>query len=157
MHHSYQGIKKGQDIQPIPVLYSNFCVAIHRLNDIIKFAWDVATTRFGNLSRFETETSHFATSMVLSWDAHLETHSPHRCLLGLHSHDALIVIVLQYLHINIHYCSYSFIYTLLDAHIQIGKMRAYKMGSCKMGSFPFRNGKLPVSKLEASHLKTQHW
>ena len=45
------------------------------------------TTRFGNLSRFETGTSHFATSMVLSWDAHLETHthSPHRCLLGLHS------------------------------------------------------------------------
>ena len=33
------------------------------------------TTRFGNLSRFETGTSHFATSMVLSWDAHLETHN----------------------------------------------------------------------------------
>ena len=50
------------------------------------FGIDV-TTRFGNLSRFETGTSHFATSMVLSWDAHLETHthSPHRCSLGLHS------------------------------------------------------------------------
>ena len=47
----------------------------------------VVTTRFGNVS------SHFATSMVLSWAAHLETytHSPHRCSLGLHSHDALLL------------------------------------------------------------------
>ena len=61
------------------------------------------TTRFGNLSHFETGTSHFATSMVLSWDAHLETHthSPHRSLVGLHSHDALL------LYYNICTCSIS--------------------------------------------------
>ena len=55
------------------------------------------TARFGNLSRFETGTSHFATSMVLSWDAHLETHthSPHRCLLGLHLHDGLEIYQLN--------------------------------------------------------------
>ena len=64
-----------------------------------------------------------------------------------------IVIALQYLHINIHYSSYSFIYTLLDAHIQICKMRGYKMGSFKMGSFPFRNGKLPVSNWKLPILK----
>ena len=40
---------------------------------------DSVTTRFGNLSGFETGTSHFATSMVLSWAAHLETH------VGLHT------------------------------------------------------------------------
>ena len=48
--------------------------------------------------------------------------------------------------VGIHYCSYSFMYTLLDAHIQICKTRGYKMGSFKTGSFPFRNGKLPVLK-----------
>ena len=83
------------------------------------------TTRFGNLSRFETGTSHFATSMVLSWAAHLETHthSPHRLLVAW-----CIVIVLQYLHININYCSYSFIYTLLDAHIHFFSMGGFKDG-----------------------------
>ena len=89
----------------------------------------VVTTRFGNLSRFETGTSHFATSRVLSWDAHLETHNT------LHT-DAHLAFT-RMMHC---YCItiYAHKHPLLFILIYIYFIRRTH------------------TKREASHLKTQH-
>ena len=54
----------------ISLLFSD-CAIMTAATHVSPLSSGYVTTRFGNLSRFETGTSHFATSMVLSWDAHL--------------------------------------------------------------------------------------